>query len=252
MADVMATRPDRREDGGQAEQHRDAGGQQRAERDDQDDQRDRDGEELGPLEVGGELVVERLVDGCLAELVDAQVGVRLRRWWRSRPAWARPWSPRPRRRRGSRTRSWPSGRRRSARGALTAATSGSLPSVDFTSVATAARASSVSGPLRVWTNTISVPGRSLKPAASMVRAARPESPVPRWESSIWVVPTALPATKQIATNAIQPRIARHGCRPLQRPMRWARLDGFERELCITGAFVVGADSGGGGSTALLL
>ena len=203
---------DRGEHRRQAEQHRDAGGQQRAERDDQDDQRDRDRQELGRLEVGGEAVVERLAGRRVAELLDAQRRVARRRSWRWRPASARP-SPRRRRPcRGSRTRSWPSGRRRSAPGARIAPTSGSLPSVVVTSAATPARALSVSGPVRLWTNTISVPGWSLKPAASMHLRARPDSPVPRWESSIWVVPTALPTTKQIATNATQPRIARQGCR----------------------------------------
>ena len=60
-----------------------------------------------------------------------------------------------------------------------------------------------------------------------MRDARPDSPVPLCDSSIVVVPTAFPTKKQIATNAIQPMIARQGCGPLQRPILWARLCGFE-------------------------
>ena len=63
--------------GGDAEQQRQAGGDERAEREQQDHQRDRQRERLGLLEV----VLEHLRDGLagagVAELLDAQLGVRL-------------------------------------------------------------------------------------------------------------------------------------------------------------------------------
>ena len=65
------------------QQHRDAGGDQRAERDHQDDQGDRERQRLGLREVAlHELVVELLADGGVAELLDAQRrgGPAGRRW----------------------------------------------------------------------------------------------------------------------------------------------------------------------------
>ena len=63
--------------GREAEQQRHAGGDQRAEGDDEDQQRDRQRERLGALEVLLELRVERLGGGGVAELLDAQLGMRL-------------------------------------------------------------------------------------------------------------------------------------------------------------------------------
>ena len=60
-----------REHRGQAEQHRDAGCEQRAEGQQQDDQGDRDGEELRLLEVLRQLVVELLARRGVTELLDA-------------------------------------------------------------------------------------------------------------------------------------------------------------------------------------
>ena len=59
------------------EQERHAGGDERAERDEQDQQRDRERELLAPLEVVVERLRQRLVGARVAELLDAQLGVRL-------------------------------------------------------------------------------------------------------------------------------------------------------------------------------
>ena len=58
------------------EQQRQAGGDERAERDEQDDQRDRQRQGLGALEVVVEGLRDRLVRAGAAELLDAQLGVR--------------------------------------------------------------------------------------------------------------------------------------------------------------------------------
>jgi hypothetical protein len=63
---------------------------------------------------------------------------------------------------------------------------------------------------------------------SMVFVARPDSPTPVSASPRVCFGRALPIMKATATNAIQPTIAVHGCRPLQRPIRCARL----RLVCI--------------------
>ncbi len=70
---------DRADHGGDAEQQRDAGGHQGAEGDQEDEQRDREREGLGALEVLLEGLVERLAGAGVAELLDAQVGMSLLR-----------------------------------------------------------------------------------------------------------------------------------------------------------------------------
>jgi hypothetical protein len=62
--------------GGQREHERQPGRDERAERDDQDQQRDRQREELGLLEVLVERLGERLVRARVAELLDPQLRVR--------------------------------------------------------------------------------------------------------------------------------------------------------------------------------
>ena len=63
------------EHGGEREQHRDPGGDERAERDHEDHQRDRQRERLAPAEVVLERFVERLLRAGVAELLDAQARV---------------------------------------------------------------------------------------------------------------------------------------------------------------------------------
>ena len=72
-----AEQADRPHDRGQREQQRKAGGDERAEGDDEDHERDRQREELGPLEVLLEGGRQRLAGAGVAELLDAQVGVGL-------------------------------------------------------------------------------------------------------------------------------------------------------------------------------
>ena len=223
---------ERREHGGQAEQHRDAGGQQRAEGDDQDDQRDRDGQELGLLEVrrracrrtpcrttrrrtarraapGGGRRWWTVAASIGATLADGVVGVAA----------------------DLELDHAPSGRRRSAAGRVICADVGEL----------AERASSRRRRRLLERLVGERAGAALDEhhlgAGLVVEAGRRRSSSSRGrtrrcrarESSIVVVPTALPTKKQTATNATQPRIARQGCRPLQRPMRWARLRGVVRD-----------------------
>ncbi len=70
-----AEQADRAEHGGEAEQQRQAGGDERAERDQQDDQRDREREELGPLEVLLERLADLLLGRRVAELADGDLGM---------------------------------------------------------------------------------------------------------------------------------------------------------------------------------
>ena len=99
------------------------------------------------------------------------------------------------------------------------------PTRSRTSAATAFRSAVARRPLRVWTRIISPAGVTLVgKALSSTFAARPDSPTPCSDSlSVFWVTTELPMKKLTTTKAIQPRIAVHGCVPLQRPIRWARL-----------------------------
>ena len=70
---------DRGRDGGGAEHEREAGGDERAERDEQDDEHQAVGDELGPLAVLGVLGGDLLGGRGVAELLDADAGMRLLR-----------------------------------------------------------------------------------------------------------------------------------------------------------------------------
>jgi hypothetical protein len=67
---------ERRHHRGQPEQQRDAGGHEGTEREHEDHDRHRKRGHLGPLEIAGEAVVDRLVDAGVAELANQQTGVR--------------------------------------------------------------------------------------------------------------------------------------------------------------------------------
>ena len=64
--------PERREDGGQREQQRDACRHERAEGEHEDDQRDRDREQAGLPEVVAERRLDCLDRACVAELADEE------------------------------------------------------------------------------------------------------------------------------------------------------------------------------------
>jgi hypothetical protein len=67
----------RADDGGEAEQERQAGGDEGAEGEQQDDERDRERDRLGLVEVVGEHLVDGLAGARAAELLDAQLGMGL-------------------------------------------------------------------------------------------------------------------------------------------------------------------------------
>ena len=72
-----AEQADRADDGGRAEHERDAGGDERAERDEQDDQHQAVGDEVRLLAVLGVLGGDLLGGRGVAELLDAHAGVEL-------------------------------------------------------------------------------------------------------------------------------------------------------------------------------
>ena len=90
---TACSEPDRREHGGEREQHGHAGGDERAEREEQDQERDRHGEPLRLLEVLADRVVQLLRRAREAELGDREARVRVLQ--RSRPRRA-PAAPRRR------------------------------------------------------------------------------------------------------------------------------------------------------------
>ena len=68
--------PEGREDGGEGEQQRDARGHERTERDDEDDQRERDGEESRALQVVRKSRVDGFCGARAAELADEEARMR--------------------------------------------------------------------------------------------------------------------------------------------------------------------------------
>jgi hypothetical protein len=76
--------------GRQPEEERDQGGEDRAEGHDEDDQRDREGEELGLLEVVLERLRDRLLGAGVAELADEDAGVGLLRGGGGGEGWIDP------------------------------------------------------------------------------------------------------------------------------------------------------------------
>ena len=138
-----AEQAERRADGRHAEQQRQPGGDERAEGDEQDQQRERQRQRLGLLEVLAERLLERLLAGGRADLLDAQV------------RGARPGRPR-----------WPRASRRRARAA-----SSSSPAISNDS--SAERPSSETWPVAPASNaetTFSTCGTVLRRSASSAAA----------------------------------------------------------------------------------
>jgi len=171
------------EHGGQCEKQWDARGAERSERNQQDRQRQRDREVLGPPGVVPLGVVERLGRTGVAELAHVEAGVTSGSGLHGREdpldlggapaeAWTRA--------------EWPS----------------------FVCVA-------------LWTRTLRV--APVEPALRKILAARPDSPACVSASVSFLVPTRPPSTKATATKASQPKIAILRWRALQRPIRAARL-----------------------------
>ena len=73
--EVSADSPSAVRDRGQREQHRHRGSQQGPERDDENHQRDRQAEHLGPVEVVPVRLLQRLLDRASADLFHPEVGV---------------------------------------------------------------------------------------------------------------------------------------------------------------------------------
>ena len=176
----------------------------------QDAERDRQAQLLGPLEVVETDVADGVVDRRVADLGDRQVGVRARR----PPAVAASTVVDPRRR--PRSSAGVAGQRRRRRGRP--GSIGRPPSSDRTSSPTdatcgsaverrcaarrrTARASAGSSccRLRAWIRTRSVRSAG-KPACSTARSARPDSPAPVSPSVSSRVPAAPPPTTATATT----------------------------------------------------
>ena len=228
-----AEQAERRADGGHAEQQRQAGGDERAEGDQQDDQRERDRQGLGALEVVAERLVERL-----ARRRPSRSARRAGRGWRAAP---------PRWRRASRRR----GRRpvvvagdleRQQRRAPVlgdlAGRAGVERRDDLLDVRVVASAAAPAGRRPVRARRASrrrddEPGCSTcspldlrKPASATATSAAFDEPLPICASSSEFVPIIPPPTVARTTNAIQPRIAILRCCALQRPARAARFVGL--------------------------
>ena len=232
-----ADEAERGDDGRHREQQRDAGGEQRAERDQQDDQRQRQRERARLLQVAPGRSLEVLLRAAVAELLDDEVS-----------GWARCVGFRCSRR----------SRRRSLRRRVGVRVAGDVEGDhrDVLVVGDGARCPWRTGPATLWTPSVAFscstasgrparnPGESASIALLEIRtaslSASREGVVDELGGGAGVadagflcvscfVPTLPPIMNARTTNASQPTIAVFQWRALQRPARAARL----REGCMT-------------------
>ena len=229
-----ADQPERRADGGHAEQQRQARRRRARRRRQQDDQRQRDRQRLRALEVVAHRLVERLLRRGRADLLDAQVGVvALHRGGRGERRVdaidgllvVAGDLERQQRRAAVLRHLAGRGRRRTARRPSRRAATSFSRCVELGRGRSELGAASRAGSTRLQQHLLAA-GLAEAGACSTARSAARDEPLPISASLSEFVPIMPPPTVATTTNAIQPRIAILRCCALQRPARAARFVGL--------------------------